>query len=437
MKYIIIGGGISGLYTAYSLHKQFGIKDIIVIEQSNRLGGRIYTKYLDKNTFIEMGAGGVVNVQTNILALLDELGINTKFNTTANKKVYAEISVLPTSDYIPDEKLIPTIYRIDKYVPLLDTDFYNIINDLYSRLADYNFRIMAQNYSLYYLIEKYYGPDKAKLMSYQHGYHGELYAYNAIDALVMFKTSFSPDSQFTRINGGMSEIIKRLAKYLKNNNIPIKLNHKCHDIIRDSNNNYQCILQSGEIIYADNIVLTMPKKNMLEINYLQKIKTKLDSVENKELLRIYAIFPVINRKVWFDELTTTTSTSTLLNQLIPINKDKGILMVYCDTHSARTWYDFHQQNVLERELQFHLQKLFSHIEIPKPNKLYVSFYESATHVWRPTVNSAEMYNDLRQPIKDENIFIVGETYSIVQQWSEGAVKSVNDLMILLKQLNNY
>ena len=50
--YIVVGGGISGLYMTYKL-SQTG-KSILLVESTNRLGGRILTTK-EKNMQFELG----------------------------------------------------------------------------------------------------------------------------------------------------------------------------------------------------------------------------------------------------------------------------------------------------------------------------------------------------------------------------------------------
>merc|ERR1719431_2295396 len=54
---IIVGGGISGLSAARHLTAN-GIKDIILLEAQNRLGGRMYTRFID-DEYLELGANWI------------------------------------------------------------------------------------------------------------------------------------------------------------------------------------------------------------------------------------------------------------------------------------------------------------------------------------------------------------------------------------------
>lgn len=69
----IIGGGLSGLATAYFLQKQ-GI-DFILVEARERLGGRIHTTMDADGTPIEMGATWLGPQHTQLQQLLQELSL--------------------------------------------------------------------------------------------------------------------------------------------------------------------------------------------------------------------------------------------------------------------------------------------------------------------------------------------------------------------------
>ena len=72
---IILGGGISGLYLAYELSKTG--KTILLIEKTNRYGGRMYTEERGDITY-ECGAARFHSTHTNLIKLLDELDFNEK-----------------------------------------------------------------------------------------------------------------------------------------------------------------------------------------------------------------------------------------------------------------------------------------------------------------------------------------------------------------------
>jgi protoporphyrinogen oxidase len=58
-KYVIIGGGISGLAAARRLKKDLGENDFIVLEAQARIGGRVFTKTTEKGNRADLGASWV------------------------------------------------------------------------------------------------------------------------------------------------------------------------------------------------------------------------------------------------------------------------------------------------------------------------------------------------------------------------------------------
>lgn len=69
MKYdvIIIGAGYAGLTAARNL-KRAG-KNIILLEARHRVGGRIYTKWLDETTYVDLGDQWIGATQDKMYAL--------------------------------------------------------------------------------------------------------------------------------------------------------------------------------------------------------------------------------------------------------------------------------------------------------------------------------------------------------------------------------
>ena len=78
---IVVGGGVSGLTTMYQLSMAYNITNTLLIEGSDRLGGRIHTIPLSNDSHIELGAQ--VNL-TSTVPLNEKK--NKKKNTVLPKK---------------------------------------------------------------------------------------------------------------------------------------------------------------------------------------------------------------------------------------------------------------------------------------------------------------------------------------------------------------
>ena len=101
--YIIIGGGISGLYLFYKLKKTNKDLKILLFEKNNYLGGRIKTNYLkfkSKNYIFEEGAGRLNNYHKKFLRLIKELNLEDQLI-----KIKSNTEFYPSKGYKLDNKL--------------------------------------------------------------------------------------------------------------------------------------------------------------------------------------------------------------------------------------------------------------------------------------------------------------------------------------------
>jgi len=93
MKILILGGGISGLTTAWTLQKKYPDAHITLLEKSDRLGGCIET-IQEENFVFEKGPRTFVDTRSpSLLALIQELGLESEliFASPDAKKRYLYI----------------------------------------------------------------------------------------------------------------------------------------------------------------------------------------------------------------------------------------------------------------------------------------------------------------------------------------------------------
>lgn len=73
----IVGAGLAGLSAARDLTA--AKKTVVVLEARDRVGGRVENQLLDNGGVIELGAAFVGPTQDRVLALAEELGLETFF----------------------------------------------------------------------------------------------------------------------------------------------------------------------------------------------------------------------------------------------------------------------------------------------------------------------------------------------------------------------
>lgn len=91
---LIIGGGLSGLMTAYLLEKE-NAGDVHILEARQRLGGRIYTLRSEGEASIEMGATWLGRNHKQLIELLKELDIEVEEQKMGSHAFYEAMSMSP------------------------------------------------------------------------------------------------------------------------------------------------------------------------------------------------------------------------------------------------------------------------------------------------------------------------------------------------------
>ncbi|MFC9658601.1 protoporphyrinogen oxidase [Nocardia sp. NPDC127606] len=97
MRIAVVGGGISGLVAAYRLRQRLGDSvDIVVLEQSGRVGGVLHTRELAGEP-VDLGAEAFVGRMPEVIELMSELGLADQLVRPAGKRplIWAQGSAHP------------------------------------------------------------------------------------------------------------------------------------------------------------------------------------------------------------------------------------------------------------------------------------------------------------------------------------------------------
>ena len=183
--YIIVGGGISGLYMAHKLSETDS--KILVVESTNRWGGRIYTKK-EKGCQFELGAARIGKKHTKVLSLLDELKL--------------------------DDNLVKLPSKIDYKIKGSKVNFYSLVKDIMEDSKLYTKKYL-QNVSLLQLCMDILGQDGAKMFQKKLGYDSEFEHLQAYQALKSYKTDLFSATDYYVMKNGLSSITDSLVKLLE------------------------------------------------------------------------------------------------------------------------------------------------------------------------------------------------------------------------------
>ena len=401
---IIIGAGITGLYLAYKLikNKNTDPNDILIIEKSNRIGGRIYT-YNNDNFNYDVGAGRLGKKQKYIMKLLKELNLEDKMYDISNDKNYF------VDDKLLNEKELLKYYKSE----------FNTISDLWDYVITYKSSLDLTKMNFHNYVSTFLNTNEVKILERSLGYINEIYRLNAYNAIYTLKKDFDvKENSFFILTSGLGIICDRLEEYLNEKNVKILLNTDLVDI----NEKKKIITTNKKNYKYDTLYLAICKKGYMTIPYFNKYKYLLDTVHVGNLLRIYAKFDV-NKNKWIKNIKKTVSDNKL-QFIIPINNEKGLIQIsYSDDYIANFWNILNDNQIKINLVRF-LKEIFPNYDITEPNWITKHYWCNGSHFWKVGVKSKLIKKKINNIFNPKNIYILVEIYSDRQAWIEGSLETV-------------
>ena len=438
--YLIVGAGISGLYTAYRLCKKYPTAKICILEATHYIGGRLHSIKYDG--LIMDGGGARFNTdQKRIVSLIKDLGLWNKVIPIKGDSTYKPVNDKSTSNTTLANDF-PTIddfiVFMKKYIKEKHIHRDTLIN---TTILDFAVEHFSKEYPTIknYLINIY-------------PYYSELGVLNAVEGLNLFSNEFSNKTEYFILDGGLEQLTERLYDNLKdlkktnhNNTCSIYKETPILEISNqsDSDNSYKIITSNNKTFTTKNLILTIPKNKLLYIkftiqntdntntntnikNKLKKLIHNINSVQNEPLYRIYARYPLdkTTHKVWFDGLGKI-STNLPIKYIIPVNYEKGVIMIsYTDSKFARYWFKKMADGSFESTLNKQLKQLFSDKDIPKAKWYKHCPWISGAGYWKKGYDRKIIMPQMIEPLgKNTNLYICGENYSSHQAWVEGSLET--------------
>jgi hypothetical protein len=407
---IIIGGGISGLYTYLKLLDK-GYTNIILLEQNNYFGGRIKQHEVEVNetqiSFPE-GAARFNKNHINVISLLKRFHL---LDFRKDKGFEASIDFIDVKNRFSQ-----------KYESISGYDFINTIitkSKKYKKneLMSINFKELA-----YKILPR----EDVDYMLISCGYSGQLNYMNAFDAIKLFNSGIRTDILYW--GGKFHLLINEIVDLILKKGGKLRLNSKVNDIQYDSTKKvYKVLYHAEKQLCSKNIFFCVPKPSLVKFNILKPILDTLkSSVTCKPLCRTYAIFK--KQDVWFKNLNSKIVTNNELRYIIPMNSETGLIMIsYTDDAYTKYWKNIKNNQRTLKEKIVNLIKETFQLKINPPEKVIVCHWDCGVAYWNPNINSNEVSKEIMNPIP--NIYICGENYSLKQSWVEGALETVNTCML--------
>lgn len=379
MTTIIVGSGLSGLYYAF----MSGKSNITILEQSDRIGGRI-GQYDFNGVQVVCGAGiGRYEKDVLLRKLLEELKIEYKtYTTQINYKLPKVVNIIKSCEYL-----------LGLYDPRVrnNTTFLEFLSShLKNDQEVYNW-ICSSGYSDYLQADVY-----DTLTDY--GFDDNVGGYKAISM-------------------PWNELLLRLQDVLESRGVKILLNHKVTEIYKNSK---QITVKTNKGNYkCKKVILAIPSPCVQQLlkNPIYK------DVETQEFCRLYI---KVDDKISHDFIKNIKGfvfVEPPLQKIIEFHS--GVYMIsYSDNKSAK-----YVKELDEKQLEELIENTTGYRVKILDRKIF--YFNIGTHYYRPLDTSKYQSRDdflLRAQIPEKGIYVVGEGFSKNQGWCEGALESVKSVM---------
>jgi thioredoxin reductase len=384
--YVIIGAGISGLYTAYKLKKKDPKCKFLILEKQKTIGGRAGSDLFYKTNVLSGAGVGRKRKDKKLLQLLKEFSIPVQFYRSKIESIgFDRINLI------------------------------EIMNELKNKFEKNQTHITFKKFAIKHLGIKLY--HQFVLSSGYTDYENDdventLYNYGMEDNVGNWKAFSVP----------WKKLILSIANHIGNKNIKTKQN------VISIRRKLDCFLvktKSNKIIKTKKIVLAST------VNTVRKLLKNpiYNQIGSQPFVRIYGKFNKKSAQLISCKLKTFTVVKGPLQKLIPMNKENGVYMIaYNDNKNSLSIQSKLRNNPKNRNYFSKLVQKALQIRSPllmMGMKIYN--WKEGTHYYKPLKSE---YNSLSNFIKlaqhpDKNIIVVGEMISKNQGWVEGALESVD------------
>lgn len=316
----IVGGGVSGVYSAWRLKHAYPNQRIVIFEASGRIGGRLLSVRPPDipNMVAELGGMRILpTVQPRITRLLDVLNQQLPpgqqielYNFPVDQPqniAYLRGVYLRLSDFTTEPHRVPyhlsflerggtaggiIVNAIEQIVPGITAP----------RLDEYQRRQMAQSASFaglplymqgfWNVLLRLISGEAYQLGVDAGGYTSTLTNWNAADAIPWYLSDFGVDPQYKGFKKGFQEVPTSLAELFRRAGGDIRLETPIQGF--DWVDNAFALHVQGKTISAKSLILAMPRRSLDLLAPasppLQEIQELIASVTPRPLFKLFTTY---------------------------------------------------------------------------------------------------------------------------------------------------
>jgi Flavin containing amine oxidoreductase len=404
---IIVGAGMAGLYTAYKILKKSPETRLLIVEREGKtgLGGRA-GNIAFSGTSVVTGAGiGRFEKDVLLRALMEDLGL--PINTFE-----------AGMDYSP---AISEPCNVRSIFLALKREYNSQCREL-GRKIHMTFKAFAtqvlgkKEYIHFITCAGYTDYEKEDV-------YDTLYHYGFDDNYKSW-TGFSvPWSQLVE---KMSEKIGLKNIQFDSDVYKVVLEPGCYSVLVKRGTRH-CHYYTEKVVLATTIDTVQA---LVPVN-----KPLYKQVKGQPFLRLYGKFSKSSIPILKEHIQGhLTAVPGPLQKIVPINMDKGIYMIsYSDNDRATTLKPYLKNTVSNRELICQLVEEATNIPTGSLVLLDMMdvFWEIGTHYYEPLTTQFKRRQEFIMTIQHPmpGFMVVGEAVALNQGWVEGALESVNKILV--------
>lgn len=403
MKYvdiIIIGTGVSGLYSAYKIKQISPNTSLLVLEKFKKtwIGGRTSNEMF-YGTQIVTGAGiGRKDTNPLLIKVMNELNIR-----------YSEYkSIMDYSKLIKPVNIVKIIDELKiqykKHPELHNLTFKDFFIKIYGKEL-YDIFLISAGYTDYQNADIY----------------ETLYNYGMDDNR----------GGWTGLHVPWKKMVDKLYEKIGKHNFKFS-----SDVVKvEKINNNPCVFEvltkDNKIYYSNRVIIATT---------ITGIKTLLpkypiyEQIQGQPFLRLYAKFDEKSSEIMKKYVKNYIIVPGPLQKIIPMNSDKGVYMIaYSDNENAIALKNNLKNTPENRELYEELIK--KSLGIPDSDYIKITdikdfYWPIGTHYYKPLKGNFKDRDDFVYQAQhpQQGILVVGEAVSRYQGWVEGALESVENVL---------
>ena len=395
----IIGAGIAGLYCALEISRKYPGQKICILEKYKFIGGRTSTfKYKVKNIQWEAGAGRVHNSHHHVIKLMKEYKL-TKV------PIPNQIEWRPSSDMIEPVK-------IEAYINNIGLD--NLSPEI------------LRMHTLKDILTQVCGPVTTKKITDRYEYRSEFDTQRADKGLEALENELGDNEGFFTIKEGFSALIGHMKRDIEKAGVCILRENEVMNIQKD-NQQYIVEIRNKASIKANKIIVALTRDAVADLPCFKGLAI-LKQVKMRPLVRIYAVFPNVDGKIWFEGITKFVCPKPV-RYVIPINPKEGTIMIsYTDGEDAEYWLRKmkaadHIEQITD-EIMGQIRGLFPSIKIPDPIFVKIHPWTDGCSYWTPgdyDFNKVSKASVKPLPMSMPGLYMCGESWAYNQSWVQCAI----------------